>query len=183
MLLHHDDILLKGSLLHGPAPIAVEFMAVGALEDNALAVDFHQLVLRVEPEFPDADFLGHHFLQVPFSVIDIEDSLVEMRRLGAPKPGPCHRELQFSLLTAGQFLFLLGYKFTIGSKKLHLPGLGCCRIPLHLEPDFPILIIMDRHSLHLKVLDMDCRLGVEQHFPENAGETPEILVQLPEVKR
>ena len=68
LLLHRDDILLKLRRIHGPPAIAVKLMAVHALKDNALAVDFHEAVFQFE--LTEAHIVGNDLLQIVRVIIN-----------------------------------------------------------------------------------------------------------------
>ena len=146
--------------------MAVEFVAVHALEDDALAVEQHQAVLHLKAaqariRLTDLDRLA--------AARERHAHAVEVRLLGAPQARMGDRDLQVHL-----------------RRTVRLEGIA----PLDLDPDARALGAVDLHAQaqrgagkvvgqlarHEQVSQVRRRLAQQPHVPEQAREAPKVLI-------
>ena len=81
--LHRDDVFLDLARVDGAAAVAVELVAVDALEDDALAIDLHDAA--VHPELAETNVLRDDLDELARRVAYREERAVEIRMLGIPE--------------------------------------------------------------------------------------------------
>ena len=174
VLLHHDDILLNLRRICRTAAVAVELVAVRALEDDALAVELHDRA--VHAEFTEADVLRDDFEQMALCILDGDDGTIEVRLLRTPELDA----LELCLKGRAQALDLLLLReqaiarLRIVELDCYLVGLAA--VPLHVEMELAVLILVDGLCRDAQVIEVNGRLRVEHDLAEDAREAPEILV-------
>ncbi len=177
MLLHGNDILLDDLAVAGTAAVAVKLMAVYALKDNTLAVKLHNVAIHAE--LSKAHILWHNLYDVPSLILYSQYQTVEIRSLGTPE-GYIFQVVD----KVGNFLFTQGLQLVNNSlallvKEPYMELLCSSTMPFQIQLQSTVLIIVLRLSLHKDILNMDLRLGKEIDIPEQAAETPEVLILQP----
>ncbi len=92
--LHRQDILQDFLITHGTACPGAKFMAVYALEDNALAIEAHQAAIRPKRHHlkpPETHHLGNHFHRLPLLILYFQQQLIQVRLFRAPKGRMLHK--------------------------------------------------------------------------------------------
>lgn len=81
--LHQLDIFDHGGKRHSPSQVRMEFVAVDALEHDRPAV--HAQISALQLHFSDTDPVGDGLSHFAPGVFQLQQKMVQVRRLGAPQ--------------------------------------------------------------------------------------------------
>ena len=174
----------------GAAGAAAPLMAVDALEHDTLAVQKHLAVFQLK--LTQADFQPGALHQSTLAQQG-NFGLVQVRLLGAPQGGVCHRKGEGNIL---HVLFHVRVSLALAEHHTavvlgRLPHLGRLFLPIEhhrhrsraadlaIKGDSGTGKIRGKALLHKDVLQMELRLGEQFYGAEQAAHAPEILIFQP----
>ena len=171
-LLHHADVLHHALHTHHVAPVGVEFVAVGPLDQNRLAVD--QQLCAFHFHLAEAHVLRQAFQHL-LPVAQIHAQCIEVRSLCRPFERVFNVPEHFGLLLTEPDCLRLHRVALFVSKGEHgLFSLAVLRSEAHGERT--VAVIVGEVGRDEEVGNVALRTGIEINLAGNAGETPEVLV-------
>ena len=173
-LLHNLDVLNHAFHADDVAVVGIQLVAVGALDEDGLAVDEHLSALDLDAS--ESHTLADGFDDVAFLVLQGEGEGVEVRYLCAPylDAGNGEGEGRGGATAYADRGVASGAAIRGGKGGLDSKALGCRSG--HVNRELAVLVVVDDVLMDEDVLDVCLRTGVEIDFAGNAGEAPEILV-------
>ena len=158
-------------------------MAVNALDVDRLAV--HQELAALHLGGAEADVTRNHLEDAPAAVAQRDQKLVEIRNLGGPFLGVRHGllEVERNLAAAGRGHRHGRQRGRLGpirviEHRFHR-GAGCLRaiVPhLHVQLQRGVAILPVERRGDPEIADMQFRNREQEDLPEDAAESPEVLV-------
>ena len=161
----------------GPAGVRVPLVAVHPPEDQALPVEEEQAVSQLEA--PEARVIGHHLCNAPVRSGDRQGHPVEGGVLVPPGTDVLEPEGRTDKVLPLTAELQCALKEVRSIRGLHPAADGRPRrLPLQQQPDAegPRDAVRLQPRLEPEVRQVDLWLGVQEHGPEQAAETEEILV-------
>ena len=174
--LHVADVAQHQLAGHHAAAVAVKLMAVHAVEDDALAVQAHDLVdhLELAEAHHRAADLGH----AAHIVGQGDGQLIEVGFLGAPELRAGDDALKEQLILAGDELGLL-VEHHAGLIRQRHAGLACTAGHGQLRFQMGGGVVLRQGRADAQICQMGLGPEVQCHAAVNAGEAPEVLILQP----